>query len=130
MTYKNIYEFFKDDKELLNYYDPMSEAANNEEAAMEIYHKLIEHSRDRECQFVRNEFGYIFYSEKLLISFCVKPELRTKENLKMFGDLLKFTIGNHFECFLYKKNTRGINYLKKVGLKEKKSNDLVTLLYI
>jgi ABC-type phosphate/phosphonate transport system ATPase subunit len=122
MTYKNIYEFFKDDKELLNYYDPMSEVANNEEAAMEIYHKLIEHSRD--------ELGYIFYSEKLLISFCVKPELRTKENLKMFGDLLKFTIGNHFECFLYKKNTRGINYLKKVGLKEKKSNDLVTLLYI
>lgn len=130
MTYNNIYEFFKGDKNLLDYYDPLSNATNNEEAAMEIYHKLIEHSRDRECHFVRNELGYIFYSGKLLISFCVKPELRTKDNLSKFGELLKFTIGKHFECFLYNRNTRAINFLKKIGLKEKKSNDIVTLLYI
>jgi len=130
MTYNNIYEYFKEDKRLLEYYDPKSEATNNEEAAMEIYHKLIGHSRDKECHFVRNELGYIFYSRKLLISFCVKPELRTKENLKAFGELIKFTIGKHFECFLYNRNTRGMNFLKKMGLKEKKSNNLITLLYI
>lgn len=130
MTYNNIYEYFKEDTKLLDNYDPLSEATNNEEAAMEIYHKLIEHSREKECHFVRNELGYIFYSGKLLISFCVKPEFRTKDNLKKFSDLIKFTIGKHFECFLYNKNKRGINFLKKMGLIEKKSNDLVTLLYI
>src|SRR3954469_2855858 len=112
MTYNNIYEYFKDDKKLLEYYDPLSDASNNEEAAMEIYHKLIEHSRERECNFVRNEFGYIFYSGKLLISFCVKPEFRTKENLRKFGEILIHTIGDRIECFLYNRNTRGINFLK------------------
>lgn len=130
MTYNNIYEYFKDDQRLLEYYDPLSEATTNKEAAMEIYHKLIEHSRDRECNFVRNEIGYVFYSGRLLISFCVKPEFRTKENLSKFGDLLKFTMGQKFECLLYNKNTRGINFLKKIGLREKKSDDLLTLLYI
>lgn len=130
MTYNNIYEYFKDDKKLLEYYDPLSEATNNEEAAMEIYHKLVDHSRDRDCHFVRNEFGYIFYSDKYLISFCVKPELRNKENLIKFGELLKETIGSHFECLLYRNNYRGINFLKKIGMKEKRTNELVTQLYI
>lgn len=130
MTYNNIYEFFKDDNNLLEFYDPMSKAKNNEDASMEIYHKLVEHAREKECHFVRNELGYIFYSGKLLISFCVKPELRTKENLIKFGELIKFTIGKHFECFLYNKNTRGIRFLEKVGMKIKKSNNLITLLSI
>lgn len=130
MTYNNIYEYFKDDNKLLDNFDPLSKAKNNEEAAQEIYHKMVEHAREKECHFVRNELGYIFYSGKLLISFCVKPEYRSKENLKKFGQLLKFTVGKHFECFLYNNNLRGINFLKKIGMKEKKSNNLITLLYI
>lgn len=128
MTYNNIYEYFKGDKKLLEYYDPLSEATNNEEAAMEIYHKLIDHSREKECCFVRNEFGYIFYSDRLLISFCVTPELRTKDNIAKFGVHLKATMGEYFECFLYNKNTRAIGFLKKLGMKEDISNNLVTRL--
>lgn len=130
MTYNNIYEYFKNDEFLKDYYDPASKATTNEEISNEIYHKLIEHSRVRKCHFVRTDMGYIFYSRSLLISFCVKPEFRTKNNLRIFGEQLQFTIGEHFECFLYNRNIRAINFLKKLGMKEVKSNDLITLLSI
>ena len=128
MTYNNIYEHFRDDDRLLDYYDPLSEATNNKEAVMEIYHKLVEHSKERTCHFVRNELGYIFFSDKLLISFCVMPGLRTKENLTLFGTYLRKVMGDYFECFLYNRNTRGINFLKKIGMREDVSNNLVTRL--
>lgn len=130
MTFNNIYEFFENDQELLKYYDPTSLVTNNKEAAMEIYHKLIEHSRERKCSFYRSDLGYIFYSSGLLISFCVKPELRVKENLIKFSNMIKQEVGKHFECYLYNNNKRGINFLKKMGMDVQKSNDLITLLSI
>jgi ABC-type phosphate/phosphonate transport system ATPase subunit len=130
MTFNNIYEYFKDDANLLDNFDPTSKATNNEEAAMEIYHKLVEHAREKECHFKRNEVGYIFYSGDLLISFCVKPELRTKDNLAYFGNLIKHELGQHFKCFLFNNNKRAINFLERLGMKQVKSNNLITLLSI
>ena len=112
----------------MDFYDPTSEAKNNEEAASEIFEKLVDHSKDRPCEFYMTDIGYIFFSDKLLISFCVKSECRTKENLKMFGDLIKEKLGEHFKCFLFSKNTRAINYLERIGMKKEKVNNLVTLL--
>lgn len=128
MTYNDIYDYFKDDCNLLEFYDPLSKAKNNEEAAMEVYHKLIDHSKIKKCKFVMRELGYIFYSKKELISFCIKPELRTKENLITFFKFIQEKVGNNFKCWLYTKNVRGINYLIKSGLKIKESNNLITLL--
>lgn len=130
MTYRNIYDFFKDDNELLNYFDPFSKANNNEEAAMEIYHKLIDHTKERECKFERSDIGYVFHSDGLLISFCVKPEYRTKDNLIKFGEFIKKIVGEHFQCYLFNKNSRAINFLKKIGMKKEVSNGLITLLTI
>lgn len=128
MTFNNIYEYFKDDSNLLEYFDPLSKATNNSEAAMEVYHKLIDHSKDRKCKFVRNDIGYIFYAKKELISFCIKPEFRSKENYIKFWNLIKEKVGKNFKCWLYTRNTRGINYLEKSGMKIKESNKLITLL--
>lgn len=130
MTYKNIYEFFKSDEQLMDYYDPTSSASNNEEAAMEIYHKLVEHSKERECEFYRTEVGYVFYSGNLLISFCIKPEFRNKETLKYFGNIIKEKLGNTFNCFLFNRNARAIRFLEKIGMTRVKSNELITLLTI
>lgn len=130
MTFKNVYEFFRNDTALLDYIDPLSDAKNIEEATMEIYKKMVDHTKERECEFYRTELGYIFYSKGLLISFCVKPEYRTKESLKYFGNIIKEKVGEHFKCFLYNRNTRGINFLEKIGMKKEKSNDLITLLSI
>lgn len=137
MTYKNIYEYFENDKDLLKYFDPLSTAYNNEQAALEIYHKLVEHSKERKCKFIRMEQGYIFYArpkwffqKRILISFCLKPEYRTRGHIAIFWDEIRWHLGNHFICYLYNINTRAINFLLKGGMKIKKSNDLITLLSI
>lgn len=129
MTYKNIYEYFEGDN-LLDYYDPTSEVKTFDEAVMDIYQKLVSHAKDKKCEFVRDEIGYLFYSDKLLISFCVKPVCRTKENLAYFGNLIKLKLGQHFDCFLFNKNEKGVRFLERIGMKKIMSNDLITLLSI
>lgn len=130
MTYKNIYEFFKGDETLLNYFDPTSHAASTEEAALEVYTKLVEHSKEKECEFYRTEVGYLFFSKGLLISFCVKPQYRNRKTLRYFSNIIKEKLGDHFSCFLFNRNTRAINFLEALGMKKEKSNELVTLLTI
>lgn len=130
MTYKNIYEYFGGDKNLMNYYDPTSNCKNHEEAIMEIYHKLVAHAKEKPCEFVRDDMGYIFYCEGLLISFCVKPEHRTKEDLSYFGNLIKSKVGEHFKCYLFNINNKAISFLQRIGMKQVDSNDLITLLSI
>jgi len=137
MTYNNIYEYFKEDYELLNYFDPLSAALNNEQAALEVYHKLIEYSKDYKCKFIRLEYGYIFYAKpkwffqkNMLVSFCLKPEYRNWIYVSRFWDDIRDCVGNHFICYLFNKNTRAIQFLLKGGMKIKKSNDLITLLSI
>lgn len=137
MTYNNIYEYFKDDKDLLKYFDPLSAAADNRQASMEIYHKLLGYSKEYKCEFVRLEYGYIFYAKpkwlwqkRKLVSFCVKPGFRTSWYISTFWDQIKMSVGEHFTCCLFNKNERAINFLLKGGMKVKKSNELITLLSI
>lgn len=137
MTYNNIYEYFKDDQFLLRYFDPFSTAKNNEEAAMEIYQKLIEYSKEYKCEFIRLQHGYIFYAKprwffqkRKLISFCLKPEYRTTIYVSRFWNEIRWFLGKHFTCCLYNKNTRAMGFLIKGGMKIKKSNELITLLSI
>lgn len=130
MTYKNIHECFSSDDKLLDYYDPTVNVSSKEEAIMDIYMKMVDHSRDRECEFYIDEIGYIFYSKGLLISFCIKPESRTKENLAYFGNLIKSKLGHHFSCYLFNINRKAIGFLERIGMKKVQSNDLITLLSI
>lgn len=137
MTYNNIYEYFKDDKDLLDFYDPLSAAQNNKEAALEIYHKLVQYSKEYNCKFIRLEHGYIFYAKprwffqkNILISFCLKPEYRDWVHSGLFFCDIVNHVGRHFTCCLFNKNARAIRFLKNGGMKVKKSNDLITLLSI
>lgn len=137
MTYNNIYEYFKDDKDLLKYFDPLSCAVNNEQAALEIYHKLVEYSNDYKCKFIRLEHGYIFYAKphgwlqrRILVSFCLKPEQRNRVSTGLFWHEIRGHLGRRFVCHLYNKNTRAMNFLLKGGMRVERSNDLITLLSI
>lgn len=138
MTLNNIYEYFEHDTRLLWYFDPLSTASDNKQAAKEIYHKLVDYAKGGNCVFKRNDIGYVFYSKKryffltrkTLISFCVKPEYRTKDNLIKFGEFIKAEVGKHFTCYLYNKNKRAINFLEKIGMTQRQSTDLITLLSI
>lgn len=129
MTYKNIAEFFEGDN-LMDYYDPTSKVKTHDDAVMEIYKKLVEHSKERKCNFIRDDIGYIFHSGDLLISFCVKKGFRDKENLAYFGNLIKTKLGEHFDCFLFNKNKRAIRFLERIGMKVEEKNHLITLLRI
>jgi ribosomal protein S18 acetylase RimI-like enzyme len=130
MTADIIYDYFKDDKDLLKYFDPESIARDNYEASNEVYHKLIDFSQRWSCFFKRNEMGFIFYRNGLLLSFCVKPEFRNKENLNKFSNFIRQELGNSFSCYLYNVNTRAISFLEKMGMKKIDSNNLITLLSI
>jgi len=130
MTADIIYDYFKDDKDLLKYFDPESNAKDNYEASHEVYHKLVDFSQQWSCCFKRNEMGFIFYKNGLLLSFCVKPEFRNKENLNKFSNFIRQELGNSFSCYLYNVNTRAISFLEKMGMKKIDSNNLITLLSI
>lgn len=130
MTVNDIREFFGNDNNLLDYFDPESKASSNEEAINEIYQKLMEHSKEKDCTFKRTDVGYIFYSDKLLISFCVKPECRNRKNLAEFGEFIKLELGSSFSCYLYNRNEKAIRFLEKLGLEKIDSNSLITLLHI
>jgi hypothetical protein len=137
MTYNNIYEYFKDDRDLLKYYDPLSTAVNNEQASLEIYHKLIEYSKELKCKFIRLEHGYIFYAKpnwysnrRMLISFCLKSEFRAPACVAAFWKEIQKHLGKRFTCCLFNKNTRAINFLMKGGMKVERSNEIITLLSI
>lgn len=128
MTLSDISYFFESDTRLLWYFDPESKASNNKEAIEEIYNKLVSHCIERDCKFKRNDIGYVFYSDGLLISFCLKPEYRTRENIIKFGRFIRSELGDHFKCYLYNRNTRAINFLEKIGMKKTDSNHIITLL--
>lgn len=130
MTLRDIYEYFKDDRELLNFFDPKSRAKNNYEACREIYNKMVDLSLEYECVFKKYKIGYIFYSGSLLFSFCVKPEYRNRDGLAVFGELIKHELGDHFSCHLYNRNTRAIRFMERLGLKKIASDNLITLLSI
>lgn len=139
MTYNNIYEYFKDDIHLLDYFGPLSKVENNADAALVIYLNLVQYSKEykKRCRFKRFDIGYVFFikpkwfwNKNKLVSFCLLPQSRTTEGVGLFWRKIKDYVGNHFTCCLYSKNTRAINFLLKGGMKIKKSNELVTLLSI
>jgi len=130
MTYKNIYEYFKGDDRLLQFFHPNSSPDSIEEAVLEIYDIMLDYAKSEKCNFVSNEIGYVFYSKNRLISFCVKPEKRTKSNLKDFGDFIKKTVGKHFNCYLFLNNSRAINFLMRMGMKVNKVDNSIILLTI
>jgi ribosomal protein S18 acetylase RimI-like enzyme len=66
----------------------------------------------------------------MLISFCVKPEYRSRGTLIEFGDFIKREVGRRFDCYLYNNNTRAIKFLHAIGMRIVKSNNLITLLSI
>jgi hypothetical protein len=129
MTLRTISEYFEGD-DLMAYYDPTSSVLNRDEAIAEIYHKLIDHSKERKCHFVRDEIGYLFFSKGLLISFCVKKESRDRENLAYFGNLIKSKLGEHFNCYLFNINKKAIGFLERLGMRKVDSNEVITLLSI
>lgn len=72
------------------------------------------------------KIGYICVFSNNLYSFGVNIEMRTKEILSEFWELIKAVLGNNFMTVLYPNNTRAIEWVKKCGMVQQ---ECVILLY-
>lgn len=76
--------------------------------------------------------GFVCYTDDVLVSFGVRKEFRNKDVLVRFFDLIKSLFENHFVCYMWERNTRGVNWLLKCGMELDdgyKSKDVVKLKY-
>ena len=118
LTYNLIEDNFKLDKELIEKYH-IEEGNDYKKCSKRTFEDL---------QNVDESFKlYGYFEDDKLIGFFgtelgnyintifVKPEYRNKEYMNKFVDSILDTVGNKFYTALYNKNTRAINFYKKLG---------------
>lgn len=122
---------FAGDDKIFNYTDPSLSTLTTEQLCAEIERRIVEHGAAYPCKFVTinvgNEpVGYYFYQKKenILISFGINIKHRASTDL--FA-LIKRELPV-FNSYIFSRNTRAINYLKKNGMNVKKADDRITLL--
>jgi hypothetical protein len=114
-----IQKAFEDDFLIYDFFDPNVNVSSIDEIVENIHTKILEYEDLFECVFEGLDDGYFFYTKepKLLVSFGVNINSRNKERLSEFWDLICKSIGDDFNCFLWYKNSRGIKWLQKMGMK-------------
>ena len=134
----NLIEFaFNDDENIVKFCDPDYKDKPISELAKSIYNKLLEYEKEGDCKFdelkVDNEIvGYAFYFKNLLVSFGINKKHRTKDKLSKVFEQMKDNFDSDFESYMWQRNERAINWLKKCGMVEVPSNidNVIKLKYI
>lgn len=114
---------FEGDNEILEYYDPTVEVSTVDQVVDDIYRKLLEYDALFEFYFIPVEGGYFSYIPGSLISFGMSVKNRDAKRLQEFWQQILEQLGGTFECALWTKNTRAINWLKKMGMVERQLID-------
>ena len=96
---------FDGDFEVIDYYDPTVSVETMDDVVDDIYRKLYEYS-----------VLFEFYFSDRGDAYFVKS--RNSERLQRFWDDIVEQLGGKFQCALWTKNTRAINWLKKMGMVE------------
>jgi len=137
VKYKTILYVFHDDDEINKYCDPDYENKERKKLVYSVYEKIEEYNKLGNCNFydliVDNELvGYGFNYKNLLVSFGVNKKYRTPEKLFKVFNIIKNSFDGNFESYMWTRNTRAINLLKKCGMIEVKSkiNNVTKLIYI
>ena len=134
----NLIKFaFNEDENIGQFCDLDYKVKSVSQLAKSIYKKLLEYEREGDCKFddlkVDNEIvGYAFYFKNLLVSFGVNKNHRTKDKLSKVFEQMKSNFDSDFESYMWQRNERAINWLKKCGMIEVPSNikEVVKLKYI
>ena len=134
----NLIKFaFNDDENIGKFCDPDYKDKTTNQLAKSIYNKLLEYEREGDSKFddlkVDNEIvGYAFYFKNLLVSFGINKNYRTKNKLSKVFEQIKGNFDSDFESYMWQRNERAINWLKKCGMVEVPSNikEVVKLKYI
>lgn len=116
---------FEGDDDIFKYCDPECADYTLDELALSIEVKIIEYevfgkvfgsvTFDRVVVDNRT-VGYIFSCQDLLISFGINKQYRTKENLQKVFEQIKSNFDGEFATYMWDRNTRAINWLKKCGM--------------
>ena len=131
ITYKQLPEAikvsFEKDKDIYDLYDPNVKVENIEDIVKDIYKKLGENELYYKGVYEKGRLvGYFAYNaqRQILISFALNVEYRQRKYLKEFYSLIKREIGK-FDCYLYMRNIRAINWLKKMGMQAEGFNKMI-----
>jgi len=114
---------FEGDNEILEYYDSTVEVSTVDQVVDDIYRKLLEYDALFEFYFIPVECGYFSYIPGYAISFGRSVKNRDAKRLQKFWQQILEQLGGTFECALWTKNTRAINWLKKMGMVERQVID-------
>lgn len=110
---------FLGDDELLNCYDKSVPVTRITDVCENVFAKiqsLIQPAELRGIEINGNKIGYFAFHPGVLISFGLRIEYRSKENLSKFWEIIKSELGGAFQCAIFSYNSRGLNFLKKGGM--------------
>ena len=125
INYELILYAFAEDDEISKYCDPEDEYKSIKKLVDSIYEKLLDYNQFGDCSF--NELkigdeviGFYFCYKNILVSFGINKNHRTKDNLVEVFNTIKDKFDGEFESYMWERNERAINWLKKCGMKEDK----------
>lgn len=121
---------FKDDKFIIELYDPNVVVTSVDDIAADIIRKVKEHGKvQMKGIYDKNKLvGYFIRGGGMLISFGIAVEYRLRQFKRGLFDIIKKDFKGMFVCFLWSKNVRGIRYLEKNGMKVMDSDRQLTKL--
>lgn len=137
INYFLILSAFYDDEDINKYCDPEYADKDVKILVNSIYNKLQDYDRLGNSAFYDlnidgERLGFMFTHGNLLVSFGVNKKFRTAEKLQKVFDYIKSKFDGDFESFMWARNTRAINWLKRCGMVKEKSNidNVIKLKYI
>jgi hypothetical protein len=127
---------FSGDDELAKYYDKSIKVDSSKEMVDNTFEKIKEYpSQFENCNSYKVELdgdsiGYVFTTKKpnLLVSFSISEKHRNSETLKKYFDCIKSELDYSFNCYLFNRNSRAIDWLEKCGMRKEVVNDSITKL--
>lgn len=114
---ESIRKAFEGDEEIVKFYDPNVEVSDVDQVVEDIYRKLVEYDLLYQFKFVEVPDGYFCYMPGTLVSFGLSKKVRTPERLTQFWEGIEEELGGKFDCMLWSRNTRGIRWLQKMGMR-------------
>lgn len=138
ISYALIKYAFRNDEEIGKYCDPNYKDKSIKELCFSVFTKLLQYEdKFDNCDFDEividgKIVGFIFCCNDMLVSFGVNKKYRTKENLEKVFEFIKSKFKTDFISYMWNRNSRAINWLKKCGMKEEESkiNNVTKLKYI
>jgi hypothetical protein len=128
-----IHEAFKDDWALIRTYHLVN--GNLANCVRSTFKEIDKVAQQVECTdygvyWLGKPIGFTVLSYKMLVSFGINIQYRRKEIILHWWNLVNQHLGPEFVTWLYKKNDRAIDFLKRNGMEVQEDHDVyVSLVY-